>query len=109
MRRMAIVGALVAASCLPATMGRPFDAEQVQAFRVGQTTRAEVEAAIGPAGYETMDGRDVTLTWMYSERNADRAGPMYRSRVLSLRFGPDGVMRDLYDVPGARAPGAATP
>lgn len=105
MRRFLFVAALLSMSCLPATMGRPIDAEQVKSFRVGQTTRAEVEAALGPPAYEIMDGRDTALTWTYSERDE---GYVYRSKVLSLRFGPDGVMKDLYDVPGGR-PAPASP
>jgi hypothetical protein len=98
---------LLAPGYLPATVGRAIDTERVKTFRTGETTRAEVEAVLGLATYETMDGRDSTLTWTYSERNGDPSGPMYRSRVVSLRFGPDGVMKDLYDVPGARGPANA--
>lgn len=91
-----------ALACMPAAMGHPIDAEQVRQFRVGETSRADAEAVLGQPLHEMLEGPDSVLTWMYHQRDPGGAHG-YRSTAVSLRFGPDGRLKERHDMPGAPA------
>ncbi len=93
--------------------GRPVDQAKVAAFERGKTTSAEVQAALGPPNGSSVlgDGSSV-LVYAYTHAQARPEsfipiiGPLVggadaTSQTVSFTFGPDGVLRSEFELPGA--------
>ncbi len=84
--------------CATATVGRPFDQEQLAKIEKGRTTRGEVLQYLGaPSHIVTLSDGRTKYIYSYAETTTNMlAGTVNtKSQATSIVFGPDQIVSDL--------------
>lgn len=92
-----LVFLLAVGGCATMESGTDFDMATAHSFKAGESTRADIERALGPPSSvtEASDGSSMLVyVHIESEANSFSGKSSARSRSVAYTFTPDGVLKD---------------